>query len=151
MNIGQRLGAGFGILVLLLLAVVATAWSSLSAYSDLLEGEIRVAQNAERARANVNGMRRFEKDSYLNVADKVKEAEYEVKWREQHDHLVARLNDIERFAVNDSDHVAVAEMRTMLGHYDRGFARVADMIHQGQLTSPEACNVEITQYKDEIH
>jgi methyl-accepting chemotaxis protein len=151
MNIGQRLGTGFGVLVILLLTVVATAWSSLSAYGDLLEGEIRVAQNAERARANVNGMRRFEKDSYLNVNDKAKEAEYELKWREQHDHLVARLSEIDRYSTGDSDRQAVAEMRTMLGHYDRGFSRVADMIHRGELTNPEACNVEITQYKDEIH
>jgi methyl-accepting chemotaxis protein len=151
LNIGQRLGAGFGILVVLLLVVVATAWSSLSAYGELLEGEIRVAQNAERARANVNAMRRFEKDSYLNVGDKVKEAEYEVKWREQHDHLVSRLAEIDRYAVGDADRQAVAEMRTMLGHYDRGFARVADMIHRGELTHPEACNNEITAYKDEIH
>jgi methyl-accepting chemotaxis protein len=151
MNIGQRLGIGFGILVLLLLSVVATAWSSLTAYGELLEGEIRVAQNAERARANVNGMRRFEKDSYLNVNDKVKEAEYEVKWREQHEHLVARLAEIDRYAVGDSDRQAALEMRTMLGHYDRGFTRVADMIHRGELTTPEACNVEITSYKDEIH
>jgi methyl-accepting chemotaxis protein len=151
MNIGQRLGGGFAVLVSLLLAVVATAWSSLSAYSELLEGEIRVAQNAERARASVNAMRRFEKDAYLNVTDKAKEAEYEIKWHEQHDHLVAHLSDIERYAVGDSDRQAVAEMRTMLGHYDRGFARVADQIHRGELSTPEACNVEITNYKDEIH
>jgi methyl-accepting chemotaxis protein len=133
-----------------MLAVVGTAWSSLSAYGELLEGEIRVAQNAERARANVNGMRRFEKDSYLNIADKGKEAEYEVKWREQHDHLVARLSDIDRYAVTDADRQTVAQMRTMLGHYDRGFVRVADMIHRGELTAPEACNLEISAYKDEI-
>lgn len=151
MNIGQRLGVGFGVLVVLLLAVVATAWSSLSAYGELLEGEIRIAQNAERARANVNAMRRFEKDAYLNVDDKGREAEYEVKWREQHDHLVARLSDIERYAVGEADKQTVAQMRTMLGHYDRGFVRVADMIRRGELTTPQACNVEITAYKDEIH
>ena len=151
MNIGQRLGVGFGVLVLLLLVVVATAWSSLSAYGELMEGEIRLAQNAERARANVNGMRRFEKDIYLNVTDKAKEAEYEVKWREQHDHLVARLSDIDRYASADSDRQAVAEMRTMLAHYDRGFAHVAEMIRRGDLKTPEACNAEITIVKDEIH
>ncbi len=151
MNIGQRLGVGFGVLVLLLLAVVATAWSSLSAYGELLEGEIRVAQHAERARANVNAMRRFEKDSYLNVAHRDAETDYEVKWREQHDALVARLSDIDRYSVSDSDRQAVAQMRTMLGHYDRGFLRVADMIHRGELKTPEACNIEISASKDEIH
>jgi methyl-accepting chemotaxis protein len=151
MNIGQRLGVGFGVLVVLLLVVVGTAWSSLSAYGELLEGEIRVAQNAERARANVNGMRRFEKDAFLNIEDKGKVTEYEVKWREQHDHLVARLSDIDRYGISDSDHQAVAQMRTELAHYDRGFVHVADMMHRGELTTPEACNVEIGAYKDEIH
>ncbi len=101
--------------------------------------------------AEVNAMRRFEKDSYLNVTDKVKESEYEVKWREQHDKLVASLAELDRYAVGDADKLAVSEMRTMLGHYDRGITRVSDMIHQGQLSTPEACNFEITQYKDEIH
>ena len=99
MNIGQRLGLGFGVLVALLVLVVVTAWSSLSAYSDLMEGEIRLAQHAERARANVNAMRRFEKDVYLNIDDRTKVAEYEVKWREQHDHLTARLSDLDRGCV----------------------------------------------------
>jgi methyl-accepting chemotaxis protein len=151
MNIGLRLGLGFAVLVSLLLLVVATAWSSLSAYGELMEGEIRLAQHAERARANVNAMRRFEKDVYLNVDDKTKVAEYEVKWREQHDHLAARLSDMDRYAVADADRQAVAQMRVMLGHYDRGFAHVAEMIHRGELKTPEACNAEITLVKDEIH
>jgi methyl-accepting chemotaxis protein len=137
--------------MVLLLAVVVTAWSSLSAYGDLLEGEIRVAQSAERARANVNALRRFEKDAFLSVRDKVKESEYEVKWREQHEHLIGRLADIERFAMGDADRLAASEMRTMLGHYDRGFARVTEMIHRGELTDAEACNLEINTFKDEVH
>lgn len=151
MNIGQRLGIGFGVLVLLLLAVVGTAWSSLSAYGELLEGEIRVAQNAERARANVNAMRRFEKDEYLNVADKTKVSEYETKWREQHDRLLDRLADVERFATGEADRQVVAQMRTMLGHYDRGILRVSEMVRRGELTTPQECNAEINVYKDEIH
>src|SRR5260370_19029134 len=42
-------------------------------------------------------------------------------------------------------------MRTMLGHYDRGFAHVAEMVHRGELKTPEACNAEIALVKDEIH
>ena len=151
MNIGQRLGLGFGVLVALLLVVVATAWTSLSAYGELVEGEVRLAQSAERARANVNALRRFEKDAYLNVADKVKEAEYEIKWKEQHDHLVARLSDLDRYSTAESDRQAVSDMRAMLAHYDRGFTHVAEMIHRGELRTPEACNAEITLVKDEIH
>jgi methyl-accepting chemotaxis protein len=151
LNIGQRLALGFGFLVVLLLVVVATAWSSLSAYGDLMEGEMRMAQYAERARGDVNTMRRFEKDMYLNVGDKAKEAAYEVKWREQHESLVHSLSELERYAPSNTDRQAVAAMREMLSHYDRGFAHVADMIYRGDLKTPESCNAEITTFKEEIH
>src|SRR5260370_42651680 len=101
MNIGQRLGLGFGVLVALLVLVVVTAWSSISAYSELMEGEVRLAQHAERARGNVNAMRGFEKDVYLNVGDRTKAAEYGVKWREPQEHAAARLSDLARDELAD--------------------------------------------------
>src|SRR5258708_40015433 len=131
MSIGQRIGLGFALLVALLLVVVATSYSGLSAYGDLLEGDIRIAQHAERARANIVGMRRFEKDMYLNVTDKTKAAEYEAKWREQHEHLTARLIDLGPVVTASEETARLTQMRTQLATYERTFARVSDMIHAG--------------------
>ena len=50
---------------------------------------IQLGHSGRKARANVVGMRRFEKDMYLNVGDRAKMADYEAKWREQHEHLLA--------------------------------------------------------------
>ena len=47
--IGQRLALGFGLLMMLLLAVIATSYRGLAAYGDLLEGDISISQHAERA------------------------------------------------------------------------------------------------------
>jgi methyl-accepting chemotaxis protein len=151
MNIGQRLGLGFGLLMTLLLAVIATSYSGLAAYGDLLEGDISISQHAERARANLIGMRRYEKDMYLNVTDRAKEDDYEAKWKEQREHLLGRLADLDRATAGVEDKEVVAQMRTLLGHYERGFTHVASLIHAGELHTPQACNVEIAPVKDDAH
>ena len=149
--IGQRLALGFGLLMMLLLAVIATSYRGLAAYGDLLEGDISISQHAERARANLIGMRRYEKDMFLNVTDRARENDYEAKWKEQHDHLLARLADLDRATVGADDKEVVTQMRTLLGHYERGFAHVASLMHAGELKTPQACNVEIAVVKDDAH
>ncbi len=151
LGIGQRIGIGFGLIVILLLAVVATGYAGFAAYGDLLDGDVRIAQHSERARANVVGMRRFEKDMYLNIGDRAKVAEYEAKWREQHDHLVARIGDIERVAVSADDRETATQMRSLLGSYDSGFARVEAEMRGGSLKSPEDCNAAIGTVKEDVH
>ena len=132
LRIGQRLGLGYGLLVLLLLAVVGTSFSGLNAYGDLLEGEIKIAQQAERARSHVLGMRRFEKDMFLNVADRAEELEYEAKWREQLAQAVARFGDIQRNATAQPEVERLAEMLAMLARYETAFNHVAAMIAKGR-------------------
>src|SRR4051812_37447178 len=95
LKIGQRIGSGVAVLVGLLLAVVATAYSGFSAYGDLLEGDIKLSQLAERAQDNVLGLRRYEKDMFLNITDKAREAEYERHWKEEREHLLERLKEME--------------------------------------------------------
>ena len=151
LSIGKRIALGFAVLVAMLLAVVVTSYLGLAAYGDLLEGHIKISQHAERARANVAGMRRFEKDMYLNIGDHAKVTEYEAKWKEQHQHLVARIADLDRLLTSVDEKEGVAQMRTVLGHYDRAFTRVLAMTRSGELKTPEECNAEIASVKDEVH
>jgi methyl-accepting chemotaxis protein len=151
LGIGQRIGVGFGLVVMLLLSVVWTAYVGFSADGELLDGDIKNAQHSERARANVAGMRRYEKDMYLNVGDHAKVAEYEGKWREQHEHLIARIADIERSAMGSDDREVATQMRSLLGAYDAGFAHVEGMMRSGELKTPEECNVAIGTVKDDVH
>jgi methyl-accepting chemotaxis protein len=151
LSIGQRLGLGYGLLVVVLLAIVATSYSGLTAYGDLLEGDIKVAQHAERARSNLLALRRFEKDLFLNLGDEAKSTEYESKWKDQHQQILARLSDVDRYAATQADRDKVAEMRTLLASYQRGFERVSGMIDRRELKTPEECNVQITPVKDEMH
>jgi methyl-accepting chemotaxis protein len=151
LNIGQRIALALSLMVVILVTAILTALSGLSAYGDLVEGDVRLAEHAERARANVVGMRRFEKDMYLNVGDRAKVDEYESKWKEQHEHLESRIHDIELLSETPEDRRAVSDMRQELSHYDAGFALVSTKMKAGELKTPQACNVEIGSYKDDIH
>jgi len=48
-----------------------------------------------RARANIVGLRRFEKDYFLNIGVKAKEADYLNEWNREREHLIERLADLE--------------------------------------------------------
>ncbi len=150
-KIGQRIGIGFGALVALLLIVVATSYSGLAAYGDLIGGDVKIAQHSERARANILAMRRFEKDMFLNIGDHGKDVEYEGKWREQHELTMARIADIERFSISPHDHEAVAQMRSLMATYQRGFEGVLTRIRAGDIKSPEQSNLAIEPFKDDVH
>ena len=144
LRIGQRMALGFGLLMILLLAVIATSYSGLAAYGDLLEGDIRVSQHAERARANLIGMRRFEKDMFLNVGDRAKEKRLrgEVEGAARTPARPARRSR-SRLLDAPTTGRSSPQMRTLLGHYERGFACVASRMRDGELQTPQACNAEI--------
>ena len=52
---------------------------------------------------------------YLNMLDHSKVAEYEAKWREQREHLAARIADIEQSSMTSDDREVATQMRTLLG------------------------------------
>lgn len=150
LRIGQRLGLGYGVLVVLLLAVVLTSYSGLTTFADLLDGEVTMAQGAERALANVLGMRRFEKDLFLNIGDREEQIEYNAKWKAQRDELVARLAEIQRSTSAPAELARLTEMQAALGRYETAFGRVAAMIATGELKTPTECNAAIAPWKDEV-
>ena len=82
-KIGKRLAFGFGALMLLLIVIATTAYlgmQSLSVKTEaMLRGDAKIAEHAARARANTLGLRRFEKDIFLNMGAKAKQEDYPVQ------------------------------------------------------------------------
>ncbi len=155
MRIGVRLGIGFGAIVVMLLAIVYSGYWGVGSVSNatvtMLKGDAAVAEHAARARANVLGLRRFEKDIYLNIESKDKYSEYYQKWKEQHEHLTARLRDAEKAAALLQDRESIETMKSELAAYDAGFQKVYDLIRSGAIRTPQQANAAISEYKDQIH
>ncbi|MBI3814297.1 MAG: methyl-accepting chemotaxis protein, partial [Nitrospinae bacterium] len=155
MKIGMRLGFGFGLVLFLLLAVGLLGYRGINSVSGktikLLKSDAQIAENASRARANVLGLRRYEKDIFLNIGLKEKEEAYLKKWKEQYDHLIERLNVLEKVVELQQDKELVASMKNNLSLYESGFNRVYGMIKEGKLKTPQEANTVIGEYKEATH
>jgi methyl-accepting chemotaxis protein len=84
LRIGKRLALAFG-LVLGMMALVAGAgyWglASIGALAtQIVKVDSPLVEHSQRARANTLGLRRFEKDLFLNIGAADKEADYLAKW-----------------------------------------------------------------------
>ena len=95
MKIGTRLGLGFGLLLSILLAIgIAGYWGMQSVSGrtvEMLRTDAVIADSSSRARANVNAMRRYEKDVFINISSAEKMEGYVKQWNEQLQHLDARI------------------------------------------------------------
>jgi methyl-accepting chemotaxis protein len=155
MKIGTQLGVGFGIVVLVLIGIALSGYWGVTSVSNatvkMIRTDVNVSEHAERARANVVGLRRYEKDLYLNLGDKTKEEAYLKDWQEQHEHLAARMKDLELTVFLDKDKDVVKTMLSELANYDAGFKKVLGMITAGTVKTPQQANTAISEYKDQIH
>jgi len=155
MKIGMRLGSGFGVILLMLIGIAFSGYRGVSSVTNatitMLQGDAAISEHSSRARANVLGLRRFEKDIYINMGSKEKVDEYYQKWKEQHEHLTARLSDAEKAATLQQDKDKLETMKTELATYDSGFHKIFALIQAGKITTTQQANDAITEYKDQIH
>jgi methyl-accepting chemotaxis protein len=155
MAIGKRLMFAFASLLVFMIVTAAVGYWGLETTAALARRVIAVdaalVEHSQRARANTLGLRRFEKDVFLNIGNAQKVTEYVAKWTDQRDRLLERLEVLSRLVSTEEDRAAVALMRKDLGDYEVGFQHVVARIREQQLLTPEAANVGIEDVKDEIH
>jgi methyl-accepting chemotaxis protein len=155
LSIGKRLGLAFGLLLTLVAVVAGFGYQASRTASQLAMQVLRVesplVEHSQRARANTLGLRRFEKDIYLNIATPEKVAEYLAKWKDQRDRLLERLAVLDSLETADSGKAAIRSMRADLATYEQGFERVLAGIQQGRIKTPADANAAIADVKDEVH
>ncbi|MBI1821368.1 MAG: methyl-accepting chemotaxis protein [Nitrospirae bacterium] len=165
-SVGSRLGLGFGLVVLMLIGV--TGWgiwgldAVITVNHKILEDvrrDTRIFENAQRAKANTLGLRRFEKDFLLNIQDKKnssesgrkKMSEYKESWNNERVQLETRLNNLEKVALTDKARVMVKSMKEDLTAYVKGFNRVVEKVEAGAIKTPGEGNAAAANFKDEVH
>jgi len=152
--IGKRLGLAFGTLLTLMLGVAGAGYWGLHDTARLarqvLDLDSPLVEQSQRARANTLGLRRFEKDVFLNIATPAKVDEYVDKWTDQQRRLGERLQELDHLLAGSPDRDVVVSMRKDMNAYDSGFTSVVLQIKKGQIRTPAKANEAITPYKDEI-
>src|ERR1700730_16058217 len=154
-SIGKRLAIGFGLIVLLLVSMGLSGYWGLEAITretlKVLEGDAKVVTLAARAKATTLELRRFEKDTFLNVDEAQVRTQYAAKWEAQRQKLREVFGELEKFSLSVDDKAGLRSMREDLDIYVSGYTKILGLIQEGKLHTPAECNVKINEYKDSIH
>ena len=155
MKIGTRLGLVFGVMLFLLLAVATAGFWGMSMIEKetvkSLDSDGVIAQHAGRARADVNAMRRFEKDVFINIGNKDKEESYYKEWNENKAKIDERIKTLEKVASSQKDKDQVKLIKDNLALYAAGFNKVYGMIRDGKVKTTTEANSAIQEFKDAVH
>jgi methyl-accepting chemotaxis protein len=159
LNIRKLLGLGFGsVLVLVIIVALLGYWGvqsvselAVKEFRDMLQTDAGIAEHSARARANVVGLRRFEKDIFLNLEAKEKVEDYSKKWKEQEEHLSARLQDLEKASTLSKNQEAISAMKAGMAGYSAGVNKILGMIREGRLKTPQEANAAMAEYKEPMH
>ncbi|MDD5286189.1 MAG: methyl-accepting chemotaxis protein [Desulfuromonadaceae bacterium] len=155
MKIGTRLGAVFGVVLFLLLAVAAAGYWGMRVIDEEvvndLESDGVIAQHAGRARANILGLRRFEKDVFINIAAMEKVENYHKEWNDEKVSVEERVKSLEKVATDQKDKEQIKLIKDNLALYAAGFNKVYGMIRDGRVKTTAEANAAIAEFKDETH
>jgi methyl-accepting chemotaxis protein len=154
-TIAKRLALGFGVVLLLLLVVaVAGYWGMESVTREtvsMLRGDSKVSQLADEAKIVTLELRRYEKDTLLNMDNKPVMLGYEEKWKTQVSQLRSIVSDLGVRVASDSSKQLVAAMDREIAAYEHGVDAVVAGINDGTIKTPQQGNAKVTEVKEEIH
>jgi len=155
MKIGTRLLMSFGLILLLLVLVAGTGYWGVkegeSTVDTLLDTEGKLAEHGSRVRANILGMRRYEKDVFLNLADAKKVDENLLKWTEEATKASERVADLEKVVIHQDDTEKVKDIKENLKVYTAGFGKLAASIKEGRIKTAAEANGATAEFKAESH
>jgi methyl-accepting chemotaxis protein len=155
MKIGSKLLMGFGIVVLVMIAIGGSGyWGATSITNEtmkLLHSDVAVSEVAMDVTIGILNMRRYEKDLFLNIGSREKEADYTKKWHDAVETTEKSMAETEKLIVTQSDKDTMKEMKTEMAVYVAEMKKVMGMIASGEIKDPAAGNAAISQVKESIH
>jgi methyl-accepting chemotaxis protein len=154
-SIAKRLALGFGVVLFLLIVVaVAGYWGMESVTREtvsMLRGDSKISQLADEAKIATLELRRYEKDTLLNLDNKAVTLSYQEKWKAQLADLRSIITDLDSRVTTDSSKQLVSAMDREIAAYERGVDTVVAGINDGSIKTPEQGNAKVSDVKEEIH
>jgi len=155
LTIASRIGLGFFLLLVMLAGTGLLSHLGLNRVEQRVDGvvsqDLRFYNALVDARYHMGNLRRFEKDSFINLAVPAKRDSYEQKWQAS---LKGANDAIDRAAAlplppERADQVA--EVHRRLAAYADGANSVFARVNNGSITTTADANTAIDQYKVQVH
>jgi methyl-accepting chemotaxis protein len=155
LKIGARLTLAQACVLLLLAAVAGCGiWGlhTLAASTQrLLAQDVQLAQHAAEMQTLVLSERRFEKDTFINLADEDRRAGYVKKWNDARTRLVKTIAAVRALELTPEDAAAMEQVDRHFAVYVGGFEATLAQIRSGQLKTTQEANADLGKVKDAVH
>jgi methyl-accepting chemotaxis protein len=153
LSLKTRILLSFGLLLLILIGTTTFAYFELRRSAELaqqaLHADAQMAEAASRARVHALGLRRFEKDYFLNMGNEEEQKGYLVKWQHEDSALREQIEALSKGATAE-DRQEIATIQQERTVYVEGFQHVVAAIMAREITTPQAGNLGMARVKDEI-
>jgi methyl-accepting chemotaxis protein len=154
LTIGRRLGASFGLLLVLMLALAGAGYwgakTAANASAGMSNEEVPELSLSLRIESGVLTLRRHEKDMFLNISDQNLVEELVGKWNAAYAEVNARVDSLAEFA-SDADEIAqINTMHDDLKMYSDGMTAVVVGIRNRTIRTPARANTALGPSKDAI-
>jgi methyl-accepting chemotaxis protein len=164
-KIKTKIVSGFAMVAALLAVVAMVGYWGISKMNSVVDDyaltEGKLVESAQRSRANINQLRRYEKDAFINMASPEKVTEYAKKWQEGFEHCKKRFDAMDALLMkmeNGPDAALVPgfkqklkTLRDGVNEYGSGFQLVLAKVKAGEVKTTQEANTAIGVYKDKIH
>lgn len=150
----SQLILGFAFLSFLLASVVLTSIYSFNQLRhqtrQTIQLDVRLSQLANQIANQTLLCRRYEKDIFLNIADRQQRSEYMAQWQAAFTTLQSTIARFEQVAVTADDTAQVALWRAETQRYQQAILALDQAILSGAITTPVAANEALTPAKESI-
>ncbi len=152
LRIRARLNLAIGFLVCSTAVVAAVGYRAIADVCDMtaamLSHDARLASVSAAARADIQGMRRFEKELWLHVGNADEEAGDLASWNDQRYRLTERLSSVERDASVSEDRDLARGMQSDLRSYENAFYRVVGLVRQRSIRTTQEASREMSSSRE---
>ncbi|MBN2652889.1 MAG: MCP four helix bundle domain-containing protein [Spirochaetales bacterium] len=115
----------------------------------LLKTDARSSEYASRARANINAMRRYEKDIFINIQDVETVKKYNSSWSSEFENTKEKIALLKRTA-HEEDMEIIKNLDRLLNEYKKGFDITYGGILNGEITTTKQAYLKIDPFRDSI-
>ena len=154
MSIGSRLSIAFGVVAALVLATaLAGGWGMRAiakTSATIIDGDLTVAELAAEMKAGMLGLRRFEKDVFINISAPDKVVSYQEKWEQALQETEAARAAIHTLAP-ERNADEMTQLQQQLSAYAAGFRETIGLIQAGAVATTVAANESMSRHKSAIY
>jgi methyl-accepting chemotaxis protein len=153
LTIRTRLLLAFGLISLLLLVASIDGWlgtKDIVETAKIMQRELQLTQVATQLRADALQLRRFEKDTLINLDKADKAQDYRDKWEQALQSAKQTRVAGTELAAGETL-VSLQALESEITAYAVGFRTVADDIRTGKLTTITQANDAMNQHKPAAH